>query len=133
MADMDMSNIPDGEITGSRVKIGAKSNTGKTILWIGGALVAVGAMVTFYKMSGTNDEPKMRALEEFRSSYAQKCNNAEFSAPASAFLKDQFLNSTVLQEAVTKQAAALAQGASCADVEQGLRAASFPLSAHSHT
>jgi len=84
-------------------------------------------------MSGSNDEPKMRALESFRSAFAQKCNNAEFGAPASTFLKDQFLNSSVLQEAVTKQAAALQGGASCADVEQGLRAASFPLSARPRT
>jgi hypothetical protein len=131
--DMDTSNMPDGDITGSRVKIGAKSNTGRTVMWVAGALIAVGGMIAFYKLSGSNDAPKMEALESFRSSFAQKCNNPEFSGPASAFLKDQFLNSTVLQEAVTKQAAALAQGASCADVEQGLRAASFPLAARPRT
>jgi hypothetical protein len=131
--EMEISNIPDGEITGSRVKIGAKSNTGRTMLWLGGTVLAIAAMVAFYRTSGSSNEPKVRALEAFRSSFAQKCNNPEFSEPASAFLKDQFLNSNALQDAVAKQAAALQQGASCADVEQGLRAASFPLAARPRT
>jgi hypothetical protein len=133
--EMSMSmteQLPNGEITGSHVKIGAKSNTGRTMMWIVGAVVAVGGMGAFYMMSGSSNEPKLKALEDFRGAFAAKCNNPEFSTPASQFLKDQFLNSSLLQDAVTKQATALQGGASCADVEQALKAASFPLAAHSH-
>ena len=124
-----LEGMPDGEITGSRIKIGAEKHHGRTIMWIVGALASAVGIFVFYRSSASNDEPKLRALAEFRSAFAQKCNSAEFGGPTPAFVKDQFLNSTALQEAVTKQAAALQGGASCADVEQGLRAASFPMSA----
>lgn len=129
---MQVEGMPDGEITGSRVKIGAASNKGRTAMLVGASVVALGAMFAFYRFSASGDAPKLQALESFRAAFAQKCNNAEFSGPAPAFLRDQFLNSTVLQDAVKAQSAALQGGASCADVEQALRTASFPLAAKSH-
>jgi hypothetical protein len=126
---MEMEGMPDGEITGSRVKIGAASNRGRNVMWIVGAVIAAVAMGAFYKLSASNDEPKLRALDDFRAAYAQKCNNAEFAGDAPAYLKDQYLKSDALQQAVQKQAQALQAGTSCADIEQALRTASFPLGA----
>jgi len=129
---MQVEGMPDGEITGSRVKIGAASTGGRTVLLAVGAVVALGAVFAFYKLSASSDEPKLRALQDFRAAFAQKCNSDEFSGPVPDFVKDQFLNSPLLQDTVSKQAAALQGGASCADVEQALRTASFPLAAKSH-
>jgi hypothetical protein len=130
---MQVEGMPDGEITGSRVKIGAPSSSGRVALWAGVAVLGLGGVFAFYRFSASTDEPKMRALEDFRAEFAQKCNNAEFSGPAPTFLRDQFLNSAQLQDTVRKQATALHAGATCADVEQALRTASFPLAAKPRT
>jgi hypothetical protein len=128
---MEMEGMPDGEITGSRVKIGAAPHKGRNVMWIVGAVVAVVAIGAFYKMSASSDAPKLQALEDFRAAFAQKCNNPEFSGAAPDYLKGQYLKSDLLQDTVRKQAAALQAGTSCADVEQALRTASFPLGAKS--
>ncbi len=125
--------LPDGEITGSRVKIGAEAHPMRTAMWIGGAVIALGAVFAFYHFSAASDAPKLQALEEFRAAYAQKCGATEFAGPTPAFVRDQYLNSPKLEEVVTKQAEALRGNAACADVEQALKAASFPMAAKSHT
>jgi hypothetical protein len=126
-----VEGMPDGEITGSRVKIGAEKHPMRNAMWIGGAVLGLGAVLAFYKMSGSDDGPKLKALDDFRAAYAQKCDSAEFRAPVDAYLRKEFLNSDQLQATVKKQTEALAAGASCADVDVALKAVSYPMAAKS--
>ena len=125
----ETQGLNDGQNSGSHVKISAASSGSRNTIIAVVAVVAVGGMALFYKMSASNDGPKVQALNDFRAAFAKKCESAEFAAPTPPYLESEFLRSDALQAVVTKQAAALSAGASCTDVEQALRTASFPLGA----
>jgi len=114
----------DGENSGAHVKIGAESH-GKRNLVLGiGVVVALGAVFAFYQLSASSDAPKLQALAEFRTAFAEKCNVPGFSGPTPPFVVSEYLGSTRLQADVKTQAAALSAGKSCAEIEQALREAS---------
>jgi len=119
----------DGQNSGEHVKISAAPSGSRNLIIIVGIVVTVGVIGAFYKLSANSDEPKLLALADFRAAFAKKCESTEFGGPTPPYLADQFLKSDAMQAQVTKQALALAGGTSCADVEQALRTASFPLGA----
>ena len=128
MANEPLTNldIPSGDITGSRVKIGTEKHTGRTLGIVAAVLVAGAAIGVFYWRTSVDDAPKLKALSEFRAAYAKKCNAKDFEGPTSAYLADMYLRTPTIQDAVTKQAAALAT-ASCDDVLRELKLASYPI------
>ncbi len=128
MANEPLSNLdmPSGDNTGGHVKIGNESHTGRTLGIVAAVLVAAAAIGIFYWRSSVDDAPKLQALSDFRAAYAKKCNAKDFEGPTSTYLADTFLRTPTIQEAVTKQAAAL-PSASCEDVLKELKLVSYPI------
>ena len=116
-----------GDVTGGHLKIGAASHLGRNAAIVV-ATLAVGLGVVAYTMhSGKEDGALMTQLEQFRATYAQKCDAPAFQGEASALLKDTFLKSERLQATVEKQQSALTAGTPCEEVARALRAADFPM------
>ncbi len=128
---MDQGQL-DGENSGRHVRIGAASHGKRNMLIGGGVVLAILAVFLFYQQSASSDAPKLQALADFRAAFAEKCNVPGFTGPTPAFVVSEYLNSTRLQDEVKQQGAALTSGKSCADIEQALRTASFPMGAKVH-
>ena len=114
-------------------KIGAAKHTGRNVGVIVGALLLGGGIYMFQMSSKKANEGKMADLEAFRSAYAKKCEAPAFQGPASAQLRDAYLNSNTLPQAVSKQLALLGSGSSCDEVTRALKAADFPMMAAAKT
>jgi hypothetical protein len=115
------------ELSGSHVKIGAPSHLARN-LGFAAAAAALGAGIWgFYHHSATADESKLARLAAFRSSYAEKCDAANWRGEAPAMVRETYLGSERLQQLVDQQQVALAGGADCELVLKALKTADFPL------
>ena len=118
-----------GDVTGGHVKIGAAHHWGRNSAIAVGALV-VGAFVILYSSySARDDAAKLGQLETFRAAYADKCDVDSFRGPAAPLLKDTYLKTERLQQAVLKQQEALNAGTPCEEIGRALKNADFPMAA----
>jgi hypothetical protein len=116
-----------GDVTGGHIKIGVAHHYVRNVA-IGAAAVIVGlGVVAFSTYSGRQDTAKLTDLEAFRAAYADKCEAADFSGESPPVLRDTFLRSERLQQAVAKQRAALEAGAPCEEIARSLKTADFPM------
>jgi hypothetical protein len=116
-----------GDVTGGHIKIGIAHHYVRNAA-IGAAAIVVGlGVVAFSTYSSRQDAAKLAQLEAFRGAYADKCEAADFSGDASPVLRDTFLRSQRLQDAVAKQHAALEAGAPCDEIARSLKTADFPM------
>jgi hypothetical protein len=124
---MGVASIDPGDVTGGHVKIGAPSHIVRN-LGVIVALAAAGAGIyTFQKISTQKDEVRLEQFDSFRAAYAEKCNVPSFAGPAPEVLRDAYLTSSILQNAMATQLAALNAGASCEDVTKAMKAVDFAL------
>jgi hypothetical protein len=99
-------------------------------LWLLTAVLAASAAITGYYVAYTRSSAiEMNRLERFRAAVAEKCESPGFAEVAPPVLKDMYLSSTALRDAVDRQQAALDAGADCESIFKALRAADFPLPA----
>jgi hypothetical protein len=116
-----------GDLSGSHVKIGTPSHMGRNVGMAIGVL-ALGGGIAWFTMHGSKaDTANLVKLDAFRAAYAAKCEAPSWKGEAPPMLRDTYLRSTRLQEAVDKQAAALASGTACEDVLKALKGADYPL------
>jgi hypothetical protein len=114
------------EPTSDDFHIGKTPHTGRNLGIVGG-IVALGGLAAVFLISGDrSDDKKMEKLTAFTTIYATKCDERVAGPPAS-MLKDMYLGSTKIQEAVEAQRLALESGTPCAKVYTVLRAADLPL------
>jgi hypothetical protein len=114
-------------VTGGHIKIGIAHHYVRNAA-IGAAAVLMGlGVVAYSSYSSRQDASKVAELETFRAAYAEKCEAADFTGDAAPLLRDTYLRSDRLQQAVAKQKAALAAGAPCEEVARSLKAADFPM------
>jgi hypothetical protein len=108
-------------------KIGDRSHARRN-WWVALGLIAgISAVSGYYGWTGRTDSRALGQLEAFRAAYAEQCEAPAFAAPAPQALKDLYLGSLPLRQAVDRQLAALSEGRSCEDVTKALRAADYPL------
>ena len=77
-----------------------------------GGLSLVAFLGYFHKQNAT----ELELLSRFRAAYAKKCDTPSFAAPLSPMVRDLYLDSSILQTAVDRQASALDHGATCESV-----------------
>ena len=110
-------------------RIGAPSHWRRN-LWLFLAAIAATAVIGgYYAATLRTDANEMSRLDQFRATVAESCEAPEFAQPAPPVLKDLYLSSAKLREAVDRQQAALEAGASCESVYKALRAADYPMPA----
>jgi hypothetical protein len=126
---MSVASVDPGDLSGGHVKIGAAHHYGRNAGIIVGALVLGALAVGLTIYNSREDAATLTQLEAFRSLYADKCEAAGFQGEASSMVKDAYLRSAVLREALAKQQAALQAGAPCEEVARALKAADYPLPA----
>jgi hypothetical protein len=124
---MSIASLNPEDITGSHVKIGTPSHTARNLLLLGGVVLLGAAGFGFYRWSAAEDAQKLASLEAFRAAYADKCDAPTWRTATPAMVRDTFLNSSRLQDAVARQQAALDKGVACEDVLRSLKQADFPL------
>jgi hypothetical protein len=108
-------------------RIGAASHWRRN-LWLVGAVIAAGVGIAgFYAAYSRTDANELGRLERFRAAIAEKCDAPEFADPSPPVLKDLYLTSQALRDAVDRQQIALDAGASCDSIFRALRAADFPM------
>jgi hypothetical protein len=124
---MSVASVDPGDLSGGHVKIGAAHHYGRNAGIIVGALL-LGALAVWLTIHDSReDAATLTQLEAFRSLYADKCEAAGFQGEASSVVKDAYLRSAVLREALAKQQTALQAGAPCEEVARALKAADYPL------
>ncbi len=123
---MSVASIDQGDVTGGHVKIGAASHWGRNLaIAVGAVLLAVGSLgLSIY--SNREDAATLNGLEAFRSAFADKCDVEYFRGEASSVVKDTYLRSEPLREAIAKQQQALQSGASCEEIARAHKAADYP-------
>ena len=110
-------------------RIGAPSHWRRN-LWLFLAVIVAGAGIGgYYAATLRTDASEMSRLDHFRATVAEQCEAPEFAQPAPPVLKDLYLSSSSLRDAVDRQQAALDAGASCESIYKALRAADFPMPA----
>jgi hypothetical protein len=124
---MSIASLNPEDITGSHVKIGTPSHTGRNLGLLGGVLLLGAAGFGFYRWSAGQDAQKVASLEAFRTAYADKCDAPAWRGATPALVRDTYLNSSRLQDAVARQQAALDKGVACDEVLKSLKQADFPL------
>jgi hypothetical protein len=122
---MTVGSLNPGDVTGGHVKIGAQSHWLRN-LTLGIAIAAAGASFWAYsRYSSGKDAATLAGFDAFRALYAEKCNVPAYAGPAPAMVRDAYLTSPPIREAVDKQAGALQNGATCESVAKALKAADF--------
>jgi len=116
-----------GDVTGGHIKIGVAHHYVRNAA-IGAAAIVIGlGVIAYSSYSSRQDSAKLADLEAFRSAYADKCEAADFNGEAAPLLRDTFLRSDRLQQAVAKQKTALEAGAPCEEIARSLKTADFPM------
>jgi hypothetical protein len=116
-----------GDLSGSHVKIGAPSHLVRNL----GVVLAVGGLGVgiwlWTARSNAQDVQKLAPFDQFRAAYAEKCGVPSYAGPAPDVVKDAYLTSSNVQQAVAKQTAALNGGATCEEVQAAMRSVDFAL------
>lgn len=124
---MSVASLNPGDLSGSHVKIGAPSHLGRNlgvVLALGGLGVGVWLWTA---RSNAQDVQRLAPFDQFRSVYAEKCGVPSYAAAPPDMVKEAYLGSKNIQDAVAKQTAALNGGATCEDVQAALRSVDFTL------
>jgi hypothetical protein len=126
---MSVASVDPGDLSGGHIKIGSASHLPRNLGILAGAAALAAAIAGYTAYSNKQEAAKLSELENFRYAFATKCNATGFDGEAPALVKDAYLTSATLQQAVAKQQTALEAGASCEEVLKALRAADFPIPA----
>jgi hypothetical protein len=126
---MSVASVDPGDLSGGHVKIGAVSHWGRNLGIAVAALVVAGAAIGLTRYNDSKDAATLGQLETFRAAYAEKCDVAAFRTAPTSVVKDAYLRSAPLREAIAKQQVALQSGAPCDEIGRALKAADYPLPA----
>lgn len=126
---MSVASVDPGDLSGGHVKIGAAHHYGRNVGIVVGALLLGAGAVGLTMYNSRQEAATLTQLEAFRSLYADKCEVPAFRGEASSVVKDAYLRSAVLRDALAKQQTALQAGAPCDEVARALKAADYPLPA----
>lgn len=108
-------------------KIGAAPHWRRN-LWLVVAVAAAAATLTiYYAFLGRHDAREVAQLEKFRAAYAQRCDSPGFADQTPAIVRETYLNSAALRDAVDRELVELQNGVSCDAIYKALRAADFPI------
>ena len=107
------------------VKIGSPSHMGRNLGIVIALAAGIAGVVFFTMRSSKQDEARLTKFDEFRAAYADKCNAPAFAKTQPDVVRDQYLTTPSIQAEMAKQTAALAAGASCADVVKALKAVDY--------
>jgi hypothetical protein len=124
-----ISGVDPGDLSGGHIKIGVQSHVGRNLGIILGALVLVAGIVGFTMYSNRQDAAMLSQLDSFRAAFAEKCDAEQFRGQPSQLVKDTYLRSSVLRDALAKQQAALQAGTPCDEVAHALKVADYPMPA----
>jgi hypothetical protein len=125
---MSVASVDPGDLSGGHVKIGAAHHYARNAGIVVGALLLGALAVGLTLYNSREDAATLTQLEAFRSLYADKCDES-FHDQASSAVKDAYLRSGTLRDALAKQQAALQAGAPCDEVARALKTADYPLPA----
>jgi hypothetical protein len=122
---MSVASLNPEDLSGGHVKIGAPSHLARNL----GVLLALGGLGVgiwlWTARSNAQDAQRLAPFDQFRSVYADKCGVPSYAGAAPDVVKDAYLTSTNVQQAVAKQLAALSGGATCEDVQAAMKSVDF--------
>jgi len=122
---MSVASLNPGDLSGENVKIGAPSHLVRNLAVLIG-LVGLGVGIWAWTAhSATVDAQRLAPFDQFRAIYADKCGVPSYAGPAPEVVRDAYLTSTPIRDAITKQTAALQGSASCEDVQAALKSVDF--------
>jgi hypothetical protein len=114
-----------GDLSGSHVKIGAPSHLVRNLA----VVVAIGGLAAgiwaYSSHAAAQDVQRLAPFDQFRALYAEKCGVPSYAGAPADVVKDAYLTSTHVQDAVAKQTVALQGNATCEDVQSAMRAVDF--------
>jgi hypothetical protein len=107
------------------VKIGAPSHLVRNVAVVVAA-AGLGLGIWAYSAhSATQDAQRLAPFDQFRSLYAEKCGVPSYAGPAADVVKDAYLTSAPIRDAITKQTTALQGNTTCEEVQAALKSVDF--------
>ena len=122
---MSVASLNPEDLSGGHVKIGAPSHAARNLLVLAAIIGAAAAIWGWTRYSSANDAAKLAPFDQFRALYAEKCGVPEYAGPAAPVVRDDYLTSAPIRDAIGKQLTALNAGATCDEVRAQLKSVDF--------